>query len=135
VTRCLDARPSPLDDPHRSSRLRLELAEGRLHEPNCDASPGQVVPDQGVAGSPLGQDRGAAARKALVVHGSRSNQAFHGLNACGWADLRPREPLGQLFLGQAAPRKRASGLRHRLVPDELAAHSPRPATVELDADI
>jgi hypothetical protein len=135
VTRCLEARPSPLDDPHGSSRLRLERAEGRLHKLNCDASPGQVVPDQGVAGSPLGQDRGAAARKALVVHGSRSNQALHGLTACGWADLRTREPFGQLFLGQIAARKRASGLRHRLVPDELAAHSPRPGTVELYADI
>jgi hypothetical protein len=115
--------------------LRLERTDRRLNELSCNAPPGQVVPDQGVAGSPLGQGSSAARCKALVVDGSSLNQAFHDLTAYSWSDLGPRQPLGQFLLGQIPAPERAGGLRHRRVPDELTADSPRSITVELHADV
>jgi hypothetical protein len=135
VTRGPEARPSPLDDPRGSSSLRLERFGGPLDEFFSDASLGQVVPDQGVPGPPLGEDLGAASRKALVVDGTGPNQASHGLAARRRTDLSPREPLGKLLLGEIAPRERACSLGHRLGSNELPANPPRPSAVELDADI
>ena len=91
--------------------------------------------DQGIAGFALGQERCTAARNTLVVYGSGLNQAFHGLTACRWSDLCPREPLGELLLTQITPREGTGSLRHRLVLNELMAYSPRAATVELYADV
>lgn len=135
MTRGPQARASPRDDPRGPDWLRFERVDGRLRDLLSDASLGQVVPNQGVAGSSLGQELGTAARNALVVYGSNPNQVVQGFPAGGRSDLSSREPLGKFLLTQIARRERAGSLRHRLVPDELATHPARPIAIELNAHV
>jgi hypothetical protein len=89
VTRGLEAGPPALDDPLGSSPLRLECADDGLDELCGDASPGQVVPDQGVPRAPFGEERGAAARDTLVVDRAGSNQSPQRLRSDSRGDLCP----------------------------------------------
>lgn len=128
------ARPSQVDDLRRSGGLRLELGDGGLHELVRDATPDQIVADHGVSGLSLRKRLSPAAREARVIDSARPHQARQRLAPGERCDLVPRKPVGKLFLGQIAPRERAGGLRHRLMPHELTAYSPRPGAIELDTD-
>lgn len=135
VTHRAGAHSSTLDDPLRSSSLRLECADGRPHHVFGDASCEEVVTDQGVSRASSGEHLRAASGKALVVDSARPNQASHGLAARGRSNPSTRETIGKFLLGQSAAPERASGLRQRIVPDELSTHPPCPKAVELDADV
>ena len=89
VTRGLEAGPPALDDPLGSSALRLECADDGLDELCSDASPDQVVTDQGVSGASLGEERGAATGDTLVVDRAGSNQSPHRLGSGSGGDLCP----------------------------------------------
>jgi hypothetical protein len=135
MTRCPEAGASSLDDPLCSSRFGLERGEGRLHHLFRNASPGQVVLDQGIACTSLGEKLGARSRETPVVNGAGPNQALHGLVASCRSDASASEPLGKLLLRQIAPGERARSPGHRLMPDELATQPPRPRPIELDTDV
>jgi len=87
VTRGRETGPSALDDPLGSSTLRLECPDGGLHECRGDASPGQVVPDQGVPGAPFGEERCAAAGDTFIVDRADPNQSSHRLVSDSRCDL------------------------------------------------
>ena len=69
-----EAGSTSLDDPPRSNSFRLERCEGRLHELLVNASPGQIVLNQSVAGTALGEELGARFRETPIVDGAGFNQ-------------------------------------------------------------
>ena len=135
VTRGLEARPPSLDDPLCSSALRFQCHDRGLDDLGGDASPGKVVPDQGVPGAPTGEDLRPVSGETLVVDRPGPNHSSERLAARSRRNLGPRQPFRKLLLGEVTSCDRASRLRHRLVPDELTTHPPRARSVELHTDV
>ena len=135
VTRGLEARPPSLDDPLCSSALRFQCVDRGLDECRGDASPGKVVPDQGVSGAPSGEGLGSTSGEPPVVDRAGPNHSSQRLPARSRGNLGSRQPLRKLLLGEITPRDGASRFRHRLVPDELTTQPPRSWAVELHTDV
>lgn len=131
----LGPRSSPEADPSRTEGLRFERRDRRFGRLGRDAARLEVVPDEEVARTAVGEGLRPGSREALVVDRTRVGQPRDRLRPGRRRDVRSIEARIELFSRKVAAPERAGGLRHRLVPLQLAAYPPGALPVDLDSDV
>ena len=135
IARRLRPRSSPEADPGRPDGLRVERRDRCFDRLRGDAARLEVVPDEEVARTAVGEGLRSGPREALVVESARVGQARDRLRpGCG-CDVRSIEARIELYGRKVAAPESARGPLHRLVPLQLTAHPAGVLSIDLDSDV
>ena len=84
--------------------LRLERLESPCDELVSDAAALEVVTDEEIARAAPREELGSALREPCVVDGADPHEAVDRLLPCRCRHVPAGQPLGELTLGEIAPR-------------------------------
>jgi hypothetical protein len=131
----LQAGSAGFDDSGRPRALGLESLDGDTDELLRDSPLLEVVANESVPCSALGEHLGTPPRKTLVVDGSSLDETLHDFRPRGGHEAASLQAFSQLPLGQVSVRQGATGLSQRLVAAKSPPDPARPRPIELDAHI